>query len=74
MISVSTTVPGGGFVRFTASPDLWKILALILFFTMTTENLGLKIRNKMRDPYNFSKITSENSSLTNHQQVKVTYL
>ena len=50
VISVSTTVPGGGFVRFTASPDLWKILALILFLTMTTENLGLKI--KKRDPYN----------------------
>jgi len=45
VISESTTVPGGGFVRLTASPDLWKILALILFFTMTTENLGLKIRN-----------------------------
>lgn len=42
MISVSTTVPGGGLVRFTASPVLWNSLALILFFTMITENLGLK--------------------------------
>lgn len=41
VMSLSTTVPGGGLVRFVPS-FLKNSLALILFFTITTENLGLE--------------------------------
>lgn len=66
VIFVLMIVLGGGFVRFIVFLDLWKILVLIFFFIMMIENLGLKIRNKMRDLYNFSKIILENLSFINY--------
>ena len=50
VMSVSTTVPGGGLVGFL---PLINNLALILFLTMMTVNLGLKKKKNMECRFRF---------------------